>query len=405
MHAILPIGVFTALATALLLADLLLLRRGAERLSLAEASARTAFFGAVALALGTLLAFGSNETLASLGVAPGTIASGNAAAEFFQAYLVEVTLSVDNVLVIALIFTHFRLSPVAQHKVLFWGVIGAFLLRGVLILFGAALLERFAWATYVFGAVLFWSAIRLLKESENSFDVSESPIYRWSSRVLRVEPGEHGDRFFLRGDNGWRLSALALPLVVVEATDLLFAVDSIPAVLAITRDPVLAYASNLVAVLGMRSLYFLVVPLLSRLRHLRISLVIVLMFIGLKLLLEHSYPIGMNTSLIVTVSVIALGVFASLVDPRPASAQPRAQEVARSPRVTRLNLRSARRAVVLMVGTTVLLLGALLAVLAAPGVLVLIGALALLSTEFAWARLWLRRVRRGIRAAQRRAGL
>lgn len=405
MQALVPIGVFTALATALLMADLLLLRRGAVRLSLAEASARTGFFGAVAVAMATLLAFGSNEALANLGVAPATIASGNAAAEFLQAYLVEITLSVDNVLVIALIFTHFRLSPVAQHKVLFWGVLGAFLMRGILILFGAGALERFAWATYAFGALLFWSAIRLLRESETSFDVSKSPIYRWGSRMLRVESGEHGDRFFLRSDRGWRLSALALPLVIIEATDLLFAVDSIPAVLAITRDPVLAYASNLVAVLGMRSLYFLVVPLLAQLRHLRLSLVVVLMFIAVKLLLEHSHPISTNVSLAVTVSVIVIGVLASLVDPRPTSVRPRVQKATRAPRVTALNLRSARRAVVLVVGSTVLILGALLAVLAAPGVLVLIGALALLSTEFAWARLWLRRVRRVVQAAQRRAGL
>lgn len=392
-----PIAVFTAVTTILLLLDLGLLRRGAERLSFAEAAARTAFFTALAVAFGTFLGLAVTNQWTWVGLSPRSLASGQTVAEFFEAYLIELSLSVDNVVVISLIFTHFKLPPPAQHRVLFWGVVGAIVLRATLILFGSALLDRFEWASYVFGIVLIASALRLLRDHGSEYDVRSGVMYRWARNVFRVEPDPSTDTLMVRRDGRWVPTALVLPLMVVEATDLVFAVDSIPAVLAITRDPFIAYTSNVLAVLGMRSLYFLVTPLLARLRHLKTALVLVLLFVGVKLLLEDQVHIDSAVSLIVTSALVGGGILASLLDRRPLDPTPRVAKAGRLSTVTGLNLRSARRAVVLAAGSTLLLLGAAMMVLPGPGILTVLGGLVLLATEFAWARLWLRRVKKGAR--------
>jgi len=243
MSALGPAGLFTGVAIALLLGDLLLLRRRAERLSFAEAMARTAFFVACACAIALVLGFAPPDTLASLGLRPETISRGTGGQEFIQAYLVELTLSVDNVLVIALIFGHFGLSPLAQHRVLFWGVISAFVMRGALILVGAAALTRFEWMTYVFGVILLWSAVKLLRSPTVTYDPNEGRIVAWATRLFDIPSEEKSDRLFVRRKGRWALSALVLPLLAIEGTDLVFAFDSIPAVLAVTNDPTIEVVS------------------------------------------------------------------------------------------------------------------------------------------------------------------
>ena len=244
-----------------------------------------------------------------------------AATQYLAGYAVEEALSVDNLFVFLLLFRTFSIPEARQQKVLFWGVTGAIVLRGAFIAGGLGLLARFAWVEYVFGAILLIAALRLLKP-EDSNESPQPP--RWLAWLTRVQPISGSQQtFFARpeGDPNGRLlpSVLFLALVAVELTDVVFALDSIPAVLSITRHPFLAYTSNIMAVMGLRSLYVLLAALLTRLRFLHLGLAAVLAFAGLKMLAEHWITVGPLTSLAVIVTLLALTVIASLLKPKTAA--------------------------------------------------------------------------------------
>jgi TerC family integral membrane protein len=230
--------------------------------------------------------------------------------EFFTAYVIEYALSVDNLFVFLLVFQYFRIGPAQQHLLLFWGVLGAFVLRGTLILGGAALVHEFEWLLYLFGAFLLWTAFKLIRsgDDEPETDPAHNPVLKAARRLLPVADSAPEDRFVVRSSNGKiQVTALFLVLLVVETTDLMFALDSIPAVLGVSRDPFVLYSSNITAVLGLRSLFFVLSSLLARLRYLKPALAVVLGFVGLKMILEEwvAVPVWLSLSIVVGVLVLA----------------------------------------------------------------------------------------------------
>jgi len=235
--------------------------------------------------------------------------------EWTAGYLIEESLSVDNIFVFLLCFRAFRVPLPLQHRVLFWGVLGALAMRLVMIFAGISLLERFHWLHHAFGLFLAWSGYRLLTAPASPSEPSETAVVRWTRRIFPVTEDYRGERFWVREQGVLKLTPLLLVLLCVEATDLMFAFDSIPAILAITQDPFLVFTSNALALLGMRALYFAVQGLLERLRYLHHGLAAILVFVGAKLLLTDHWHPSSGVSLLVILTILAIAVGASLMNP------------------------------------------------------------------------------------------
>ena len=245
-----------------------------------------------------------------------------AALEFVTGYLIEYSLSVDNIFVIVLIFSYFRIAERYQHRVLFWGIIGALLMRGSMIAAGAYLIQRFHWIMYVFGAFLIFTGIRMAMQDEADIEPESNPVLRLVRRLLPVTHDFRGQQFFVRepmrrGESARLLATpLFIVLVLVETTDLIFAVDSIPAIFAVTRDPLIVYTSNVCAILGLRSLYFILAGVIHRFQYLKLGLAVVLTFVGVKMLIGGVYEIPIFVSLLIIAVILAASMLASLVFPR-----------------------------------------------------------------------------------------
>ena len=243
--------------------------------------------------------------------------------EFFTGYLIEKSLSVDNVFVFALLFSYFAVPPVYQHKVLFWGILGALIMRAVMIVGGAALITKFAWVIYIFGGFLILTGIKMIVKKDEEIHPERNPVVKWFKRLMPVTSDYRGDKFFVR-ENGLRMATpLFVVLLLVEITDLIFAVDSIPAIFAVTTDPFIVYTSNVFAILGLRSLYFALAGVMDKFHYLKIGLGAVLTFVGVKMLLAHTaWKIPTLLSLGVVVLILAVAVVASLL--RQRAAKPKA---------------------------------------------------------------------------------
>ena len=243
--------------------------------------------------------------------------------EFFTGYLIEKSLSVDNVFVFALLFSYFAVPPVYQHKVLFWGILGALIMRAVMIVGGAALITKFAWVIYIFGGFLILTGIKMIVKRDEEIHPERNPVVKWFKRLMPVTSDYRGDKFFVR-ENGLRMATpLFVVLLLVEITDLIFAVDSIPAIFAVTTDPFIVYTSNVFAILGLRSLYFALAGVMDKFHYLKIGLGAVLTFVGVKMLLAHTaWKIPTLLSLGVVVLILAVAVVASLL--RQRAAKPKA---------------------------------------------------------------------------------
>ena len=245
-----------------------------------------------------------------------------AGVEFITGYLVEYSLSIDNIFVIVLIFSYFDIKEEYQHRVLFWGILGALVMRGAMIAAGAALFSRFEWITYIFGAFLVVTGLRMGFGSEKQVDPGANPVLKVIRRIFPVYDDYHGEKFFIRvpDETGARrrmATPLFVVLVLIETMDLVFAVDSIPAVFAVTRVPFLVYTSNVAAILGLRSLYFLLSGVVSKLRYLSLGLAAILIFVGLKMLITHWYEVPTAVSLSVIVVILGTAAAASIyVDKR-----------------------------------------------------------------------------------------
>lgn len=239
----------------------------------------------------------------------------DAASMFFTGYLVEQSLSMDNIFVIALILGFFQVPAAYQHRVLFWGILGALIMRGVMIGLGAAIIHSFDWVIYVFGAILVWTAGKMYFSGDDHLNFDDSRIVKLARKVFRVHPGFVHDHFFTKIEGQWAVTPLFLALIIVESTDLLFAVDSIPAVFGITHDPFLVFTSNVFAILGLRSLYFALADLLDKFQYLKYSLVVILAFVGVKMLAHAYVSISPVVSLGVIVVLLAIGIGASWIVP------------------------------------------------------------------------------------------
>lgn len=243
---------------------------------------------------------------------------GNAKAlEFFTGYVIEKSLSVDNIFVIALLFSYFSVPSKHQHRVLFWGILGALLMRAAMIMLGAKLISEFTWIIYVFGAFLILTGIKMIVKREEEIHPESNPVVKLFRRFVPVTNGFREGKFFVR-ENGVRMATpLFVVLLLVEFTDLIFAVDSIPAIFAVSTDPFIVYTSNVFAILGLRSLYFALAGILDKFHYLKIGLGLVLTFVGVKMLLSHTpWKIDTAVSLGVIVGVLVTSVLASLVWPK-----------------------------------------------------------------------------------------
>ena len=232
--------------------------------------------------------------------------------EFLSGYLIEKALSVDNIFIFLLIFTAFQVKPEYQRRVLIYGVLGAIVMRAVMILAGAWVVSEFSWVLYLFGAFLLYTGVKMLKAVDDEPDVKNNPVLRFARRHLPVSEGDHGEKFFVWKDGKRYVTPLLLVLILIEATDLVFAVDSIPAIFAITSDPFIVFTSNMFAILGLRALYFLLADIADRFHLLKYGLALVLCFIGLKMLLLPWIHIPVHISLSVVALLIAGSVVASL---------------------------------------------------------------------------------------------
>jgi tellurite resistance protein TerC len=241
--------------------------------------------------------------------------------EFFTAYFLELSLSMDNVFVIALVFTYFQVPAHQQHRVLFWGILGALISRGAMILAGVALINRFDFVLYLLGFVLLYAGVKMLWLKTGSRTLDRSPVVRLAKRLLPLTPRFDGQNFMIRVDGRRKLTMLFLVLLVIEANDIIFAVDSIPAVFGVTRRPFIVFTSNILAVLGLRSLYFVLAGAIRLFRFLNVGLSLVLVFIGVKMLIDphdrpplwFQYDIPDGTALIVVVGIIAAAILLSLI--------------------------------------------------------------------------------------------
>ncbi len=267
---------FVAVIVIFLALDLGLFHRRAHVVKFMEALGWTAMWAALALLFGAALI---------------PLRGRHEAVQFFTGYFLELSLSVDNVFVIVLVFTYFRVAAEFQHRVLVWGVLGALLMRGLMIGLGVALINRFDWLLYVFGAFLVFSGLKMLVQKNAGADPEKSLVVRVARRLLPISPEFDGEKFLTRVNGRRMLTPLMLVLLVVETGDVLFAVDSIPAVFGVTRVPFIVFTSNVFAILGLRSLYFVVAGAIGLFRHLKVGISLVLAFIGVKMLIDpHDHP-------------------------------------------------------------------------------------------------------------------
>jgi len=305
-------GGFLAIFLALLILDLSVLHREAAELSVRQALFWTGVWVSVALSF-TVVVYGLYEFHWFGFHGRAEVGDGaDAVILFVTGYLLEWSLSVDNIFVIALIFAYLKIPALYQYRVLFWGIVGAIVLRGVMIMTGAALLSRFDWMFYVFGAVLLLSALRMLRDEDEERDFGSSFPARLVRRFIPVTDELERARFFVRREGRLHATPLFVALVMVELTDVVFAVDSIPAILAVTQDPFIVFTSNAFAILGLRSLYFAVAGLMAMFRYLKYSLVLILAFVGMKMLLVSHYHVPNVVSLGIIVGTLGAGILASL---------------------------------------------------------------------------------------------
>jgi tellurite resistance protein TerC len=238
--------------------------------------------------------------------------------EFVTGYVIELSLSVDNLFVFLLIFRFFQVPSDHQHKVLFWGILGALAFRAIFIVAGVGLIERFHWIIYVFGALLVYSGIKLFFQSEAEIHPEKNPILRVFRRFVPVTKDFEGNKFFVRRP-GLYATPLFIVLLVVETTDVVFAVDSIPAILAITRDAFIVYTSNVFAIMGLRSMYFALAGMMEMFRYLHYGLALVLVFVGGKMLASHYFDVPTHLALLAVVGVLSISVIASVANPKKAT--------------------------------------------------------------------------------------
>ena len=287
------IGVFVAIAV-----DLAQFKHRGRELSMRAAAQRTAIWIVLSLLFNLLV---------------WKLRGPDKALEFLTGYVIEYSLSVDNIFVFVIIFAYFKVPPMAQHRALVWGIVGALIMRGIMILVGVTLVSRFHFILYIFGIFLVMTAIRMLFGKAGEPDFGKSLVMRFCRNWIPITPEFYGEDFKARVGNRWMLTPLGVALILVDVMDLVFAVDSIPAVFAITQDPFIVYTSNICAIVGLRSLYFLVARMMDRFIYLRTGLAFVLGFVGLKMIVAKYFPVPTLISLGIIVLILAVTVGISML--------------------------------------------------------------------------------------------
>ena len=301
-----PIGFWIAFNAAILLLlvfDLAVLNRGQRVIGFQKALLMSAFWIGLAVAFAVFIHFWMGPPKAL---------------EFVTGYLLEEALSVDNLFVFILLFAYFKVPPEQEKTVLFWGIIGALIMRGIFILAGVALVQRFHWILYAFGVFLIYTGIQLMREGDEEKDPSRNVVLKFCRRFLPLTESYEDGKFFIRREDRLLFTPLFVVLMVVETTDVMFATDSIPAILAITRDSFIVYTSNVFAILGLRSLYFALAGMMKLFHYLNYGLSAVLIFIGVKMLLPERYHVPTWAALAVIAGVLVISVLASVLFPKKA---------------------------------------------------------------------------------------
>lgn len=233
--------------------------------------------------------------------------------KYYTGYVIEESLSLDNIFVIAMIFTFFKIEPKYQHNILFWGILGAVFFRGIMILLGTSFIKQFHWSTYIFGLILIYSAIRLMTARHDNVDYYKSPVLKLLLKIYPIKWENRTSKYFIRENEKHYITASFATLVVIEFTDILFAVDSIPAILAITTDSFIVYTSNIFAILGLRNLYFFIANMMDRFRYMKFSLVFILIFVGVKMILMNHYKFPTFVSMIFILGALLIGIVTSMI--------------------------------------------------------------------------------------------
>jgi len=291
---------FAAVVSAILLADLVLLSRRGEMV-FGQAARWSATVVGVALAFGLLVLWGAGPVRAL---------------EYYAGYLIELSLNVDNLIVFIMIFQYFAVPAELRPRVLKWGILGAIVMRGVMIAAGVVALRHFEWVIYVFGAVLVVTGLRMMRAKEEHFEPERNPVIRLARRILPLTPDYAGRHFVVRGPRGLLATPLLFVVLVVEWFDVVFAIDSIPAVFAVTRDPFIVYSSNVFAILGLRALFFVVAGMIDRFRYLKPAVALVLVLVGIKMLVSARFHAPVGAFLGVVALILGAGVVLSLRRPR-----------------------------------------------------------------------------------------
>ena len=237
------------------------------------------------------------------------------ALEFFTGYIIEYSLSIDNIFVFILVFSYFKVPTAYQHKVLFWGIIGALIMRAVFIAAGITLITKFHWIIYIFGAFLIFTGIKMLLEKDKEVHPDKNPMLKLFRKIMPVTRGYEKDNFFVNKNSRWFATPLFITLLIIETTDIIFAVDSVPAVLAVTYDPLIVYTSNVLAILGLRALFFALAGIVKLFHHLHYGLSAILVFVGAKMLLADIYKIPISIALGVVVGILAVSIITSITFP------------------------------------------------------------------------------------------
>jgi tellurite resistance protein TerC len=315
---------FNLFVLAMLALDLGVFHRSAHAVTVKEATIWSVVWISLAMVFNLGIYLFWNQLVPN-----SAYSNGDAALSFFTGYLIEKSLSVDNIFVFVLIFSYFSVPPQYQHRVLFWGILGALVMRAVLILVGAALIKEFHWIIWIFGAFLIFTGIKMAFHKNEELHPEDNPLIKLFRRLMPVTQNYDGSKFFVRNAGKLMATPLFLVLLMIESTDLIFAVDSIPAIFAVTQEPFIVYTSNVFAILGLRSLYFLLAGVMDKFHYLKLGLSVVLTFVGVKMLMPDlsalltgtSYKIPTLVSLGVVAGILAIAVAASLMRARRMPAQ------------------------------------------------------------------------------------
>jgi len=300
LHTIMWLVFWAVIAVALFI-DLVVVKHHHGKVSIKEASVMVAAWVTLAALFG-----------AAIWLILGRIPS----LEFFTGYVIEYSLSIDNMFVFIMIFSYFAVPPENQPKVLVWGILGAVIMRFIFIFIGVQLITKFTFMIYIFGALLVYTAFKMLKGQEENFDPSQMPVLKFMKKLMPLKDNYHGDNFFIKDTGKFFATPLFATLLVIETSDLIFAIDSIPAVLSITQDTFIVYSSNIFAIVGLRSLYFLLAGMAGKFEYLKYGIAAVLVFVGIKMMISHFYHFPTPLSLLVIVLLLSIAIMASVLHTR-----------------------------------------------------------------------------------------